>query len=231
MVDIQSQFQALPVFVGSASNAVRYLYLRPHDTGEPSTSGRCIFVNGIPARVTEEEFVRFVMKFGPVHTAALHPSRISSIVVFQDDTGAKAIMKAAKKGRPYIIDTMDRTQAYGLKDWVKRHKALKPGNAVLQRQLDTWMDEYEEREARKKEAALAAMEDDGWTVVQRHKGRKKNTNEVSGVTVGAVAAAAAEEIARKKRPAVHENFYKFQQKAKRRSGKQNMTCVSILFVC
>lgn len=63
---------------------------------------------------------------------------------------------------------------------------------------------------------MAAMEEDGWTVVQRHKGRKKNTSE-SGVTVGAVAAAAATARAAKKRPVEHTDFYRFQQREKRRN--------------
>eukprot|EP00889_Picochlorum_renovo_P008561 jgi/Picre1/35591/NNA_003052.t1 len=58
------------------------------------------------------------------------------------------------------------------------------------------VEEFEEREAREKEEAMARMEDDGWTVVRRYKGRKKNTDEASGITVGAVAPAAAQEIAK-----------------------------------
>lgn len=110
---------------------------------------------------------------------------------------------------------------FGLKGWVKehRHSYNQMTNARLQRQLDAWMEEFEEREAREKEEALMRMEDDGWTVVRRHKGRKKNTDDVSGITVGAVAAVAAQEIAlrAKEKEEKHENFYRFQQKEKRRS--------------
>lgn len=52
---------------------------------------------------------------------------------------------------------------------MEAHKAEKPGNAELQAQLDAWMEEFEEEEAARKREALASMEDDGWTVVQRHK--------------------------------------------------------------
>jgi len=52
---------------------------------------------------------------------------------------------------------------------VEQHKALKPGNGELQAALDEWMEEWEEEEARRREEALQAQEDDGWTVVQRHK--------------------------------------------------------------
>lgn len=53
-------------------------------------------------------------------------------------------------------------------------------------------------------------------MVQRHKGRKKNAGE-GGVTVGAVAAAAAGARAAKKRTIEHTDFYRFQQREKRRN--------------
>lgn len=53
--------------------------------------------------------------------------------------------------------------------WVEEHKAQKPGNAELQAELDEWMAEWEEEEARRRAEALAAQQDEGWTVVQRHK--------------------------------------------------------------
>lgn len=211
----QRHFAVLRAFIGSDSTRLRYLFLRPHV--DESTEHPSLFVTGIPAGVTDEEFVRFAMKFGHVHTAALHPSRLSAIIVFASDKGMHSMMKAAKKGKPVIIERQVKKEAYGLKSWVKQHKAMKPGNAVLQRRLDVWMEDYEDKEKKEKEAALKAMEEDGWTVVQRHKGRKKNTNESSGVTVGAVAAAAAEEMAKTKVQKSHENFYKFQQREKRKS--------------
>lgn len=52
---------------------------------------------------------------------------------------------------------------------MEEHKALKPGNGELQAALDEWMEEWEAEEERKRQEALRAQEDDGWTVVQRHK--------------------------------------------------------------
>ena len=62
------------------------------------------------------------------------------------------------------------------------------------------------------------MQDDGWTVVQRHKGRKKNTSE-KGTTVGAVAAGAARAAAQRKHLSIEDNFYRFQQRDRRRQGE------------
>lgn len=52
---------------------------------------------------------------------------------------------------------------------MEEHKALKPGNGELQAALDEWMEEWEAEEEHKRQEALKAQEDDGWTVVQRHK--------------------------------------------------------------
>ena len=46
---------------------------------------------------------------------------------------------------------------------------MKPGNAELQAALDEWMAEFEAEEEARRAAALAVQQDDGWTLVQRHK--------------------------------------------------------------
>ncbi len=52
---------------------------------------------------------------------------------------------------------------------MEQHKAQTPGNAELQRALDAWTEQFEADEERRRQEALQAMEDEGWTVVQRHK--------------------------------------------------------------
>lgn len=214
-------FDALPFFLWSDESPLRYMFIKPHKTPEHDDENT-IFMSGIPSGLTEEECLQFVTAFGPVTTLAMHPTRSSALVVFESHRGADKMIKDAKKGKPRIIRRIPRQELFGLKAWVKGHaKACRPGNAALQRQLDRWMEEFEEREAREKEEAMARMEDDGWTVVRRYKGRKKNTDEASGITVGAVAPAAAQEIAKKRqrRDAVYENFYASQKREKRRSGR------------
>lgn len=78
-------------------------------------------------------------------------------------------------------------------------------------------------QARKEREAKAA-EDDGWTLVVGKAGRKKNTD-AEGTAVGAVApevaARAAEEQARKKKKVQVLDFYRFQERDRRRSGEWN----------
>lgn len=219
--DTREEWNALPFFLWSDESPLRYMFIKPHTTSEYDEN-TVVFTSGIPSGLTEEECLQFVTSFGAVTTLAMHPTRSSALVVFESSRGAEKMIKAAKKGQPRIIRRIPRGGFFGLKAWVKGHaKACRPGNAALQRELDRWMEEFEEREAKEKEEAMARMEDDGWTVVRRYKGRKKNTNEVSGITVGAVAPAAAREIAakRQRRDAVYENFYASQKREKRRSGR------------
>lgn len=213
----EAEFLDLGIHYGSTAQ-LRHLFLKKHAAENEFNDSRSLFVVGIPAGVIEEEVMEFFSKFGVIERAAMHSSRTSAMVIFESDKAMDKILKGVKKGKTFIWERKPRTQPFGLKAWVNAHKAQKPGNTVLEKQLDEWMEAYEEREAKEKAEALNAMQEDGWTVVQRYKGRKKNTNESSGVTVGAVAAGAAQEIARRKRARVHENFYSFQKRDQRKSG-------------
>lgn len=52
---------------------------------------------------------------------------------------------------------------------IESHKAKSPGNAALQQQLDTWMEQWELSEKECHNAVAAASADEGWTVVTRQK--------------------------------------------------------------
>jgi hypothetical protein len=63
------------------------------------------------------------------------------------------------------------------------------------------------------------MAGDGWTVVVRSKGRKRARDSGGVATVsGGVAHAAAAAAAEGKKDQKYEDFYRFQQRDKRRSG-------------
>ena len=216
MSDPNTSYSVLPIKLHPDSKTVRYLYLKPHSGQAELPQGRAVFVAGLPAELHDDAILELFSLFGQVERAAVHGSRVSAVVLYSSKQGRDGVLKAATKGKTIRLDVQPPVGAHGLKAWVVAHKAEKPGNNELQQQLDDWMEEFEAEEERRKTEARAAMEEDGWTVVQRHKGRKKNTSE-SGVTVGAVAAAAAVARAAKKRPAEYTNFYRFQQRDKRRN--------------
>lgn len=211
-----TSYQPLPIRLRPSSNIVRHVYIKAHAGDDSLPKDRTLFVVGLPVELDEGGLLQLFSKYGQVERAAIHGSRLSAVVLYTQSAARKAVMKAAAKGRTVQLDVPPPS---GLKGWVEAHKAQKPGNAELQRQLDVWTEEFEAEEERRKAAALAAMEEDGWTVVQRHRGRKKNTSE-SGTTVGAVAAGAAATQAGKKQTVLHNNFYRFQQRDKRRTGER-----------
>jgi hypothetical protein len=212
-----TSYHALAIQLRRTSKIVRYLYIKAH-TGEDSLpKERTIFVAGLPVELDEGALLQLFSKFGEVQRAAIHSSRLSAVVLYTGAAGQAAAIKAAAKGRkPLQLDLAPPAQPHGLKAWVEAHKALKPGNGELQQALDEWTEEFEAAEAARREAALAAMADDGWTVVQRHRGRKKNASD-TGATVGAVAASAAATRGEKRQAPLHENFYRFQQRDRRRT--------------
>lgn len=233
--DDGESWSSLPIsFEASGYTRTRHLYIKyhhhnnsgriEHSKGAPGEESTCVFMCGIPAGVTEEECLQFVSQFGPVQTVALHGTRTSALIVYETHKSCRKMFQTAEKGRVTTFQRIPKKEPCGLKAWVLEHKAAYNinTNRVLQKQLDAWMEEFEEREAKEKEEALNKMEDDGWTVVRRHKGRKKNVDEASGITVGAVAPAAARHVLEARKANVkekrHENFYKFQQREKRRSG-------------
>ncbi|KAJ7527391.1 hypothetical protein O6H91_16G051700 [Diphasiastrum complanatum] len=118
------------------------------------------------------------------------------------------------------IDSNDCSRLKGLKKWIWEYRAKRPGIPVLQKQVDTFIAEYEVHEEQaKKEREAAAANDEGWTLVVNKGGRKKVTDSESGIKVGAVAISKAEKQNEKKKSNEQAtlNFYRFQ----RREGRRN----------
>lgn len=216
MAEPSTSYSVLPIKLHPKSSLVRHLYLKPQSGEGTQQQGRAVFVAGLPAELHDGALLELFSTFGDVERAAVHGSRLSAVVLYSTKKGRDTLLKAAAKGKTIKLDVSPPDGPQGLKAWVEAHKAQKPGNAELQRRLDEWMEDYEVEEERRKTEAMTAMEEDGWTVVQRHKGRKKNTSD-TGVTVGGVAAAAAVARAGQKRSLEHTDFYRFQQREKRRS--------------
>lgn len=232
MTEPSTSYHVLHVKLNSPNfHSTRYLYLKPHASQDGLPKDRALFISGLPVELDEGALLQLFSKYGEVERAAMHGSRVSAVVLYASKKGRDAALKAADKAKVAEVNPSPATKPFGLKAWVEAHKAEKPGNGELQRRLDVWMEEYEAEEERRKAQALAAMQDDGWTVVQRHKGRKKNTSESGTATVGAVAAAAARAAAQKKTPAAHADFYRFQQRDRRRQGEApEPYCYTVLTV-
>ncbi|KAI7841347.1 hypothetical protein COHA_004965 [Chlorella ohadii] len=231
MAEASTSYRVLPVRLVAPSGGpplTRYLYIRPHSSPEDGLpKDRAVFVAGIPQQLQGTALVDLFTRFGEIERAALHGSRVSAVLLYAAAAGRDKLMRATGKRRAVELQLPEPPEPHGLKAWVEEHRALKPGNAELQASgaaaalraaLDEWMAEWEAEDAARRAAALKANEEEGWTVVQRHKGRKKNAS-ASGVTVAGVAgAAAAAQLAEKaKKDHTHADFYRFQQREKRRN--------------
>jgi len=116
-------------------------------------------------------------------------------------------------------DTATPDALRGMKKWIGNYKAKRPGVEVLQRQIDQWMADYDEREQQTERDREDAEAEDGWTVVVAKTGRKKTTDD-TGISVGAVALEAAEDRGNKKRRKKADaalDFYRFQRHEARRN--------------
>lgn len=89
--------------------------------------------------------------------------------MFSDPDGAHVALGHAGKGQIIEFPIPEPGGTVGLKAWVQQHKAQRPGNSELQKQLDNWMAEHEAAEERKRREREASMAEDGWTVVVRSK--------------------------------------------------------------
>ncbi|WJX71965.1 hypothetical protein P8452_55893 [Trifolium repens] len=118
----------------------------------------------------------------------------------------------------HVISSGEDDCSNGMQKWIMEYHQSRPGLEVLQNQIDEFITTYEEKleEERKAKEALAA--EGGWTVVVQKKGRKKTTDSESGIAVGSVAQAAAEnKLAKKKHKEVGLDFYRFQKREAQRN--------------
>ncbi|XP_062080200.1 uncharacterized protein LOC133784950 [Humulus lupulus] len=128
-------------------------------------------------------------------------------------------LKSLEKEETAIEDGVYLISSKGMKKWItKYHQSRRPGLTILQERIDEFMTAHEaqlEEERKEREARVAGG---GWTVVTHHKGRKKTTDAESGITVGSVAQAVADnKLAKKKTNEVGLDFYRFQRKESQRN--------------
>ncbi|XP_062119914.1 uncharacterized protein LOC133834340 isoform X2 [Humulus lupulus] len=118
----------------------------------------------------------------------------------------------------YLISSGDEDCSKGMKKWITKYHQSRPGLTILQERIDEFITTHEaqlEEERKEREARVA---EGGWTVVTHHKGRKKTTDAESGITVGSVAQAVADnKLAKKKTNEVGLDFYRFQRKESQRN--------------
>jgi ribosomal RNA-processing protein 7 len=193
-------YGTLTVRLRSGSNVPKHLYIKAHEgKGDEHSKGVALFVAGIPQQLTESRLYSLFEVFGTVNKArppalqpssspcidqcqeililqvVVHPKRTSSIVLFHEACALTAALSAGRQGTVVELpeDKDDEGPSEGLRAMVEAHKARYPGNTVLQKQLDEWMEAFELEEERKRKEAEEAAAEDGWTVITKRAGRKR----------------------------------------------------------
>ena len=149
------------------------------------------------------------------HAGQGAPDVAGGLVKFADGRGVKRALAAAVRGGEPLDPPDSTARAVGLESWVNDFRDAAPGPERLQQRIDSWGTEFEAETARNEAAGKANASDDGWTVVEAKRGRRK-TNDGDGTTVGGIRAATADRR-RTDGPKIQENFYRHQQREARRN--------------
>lgn len=122
-----------------------------------------------------------------------------------------------QKTLPIVIQPNENGPLRGMRKWLADYHSKRPGFHVLQQRIDKFVADFEATEEKERKEREAAAAEEGWTVVEHHKGRKKTADLESGIKVGGVALAAAERNLKKGKKDIALNFYRFQRREARRN--------------
>ena len=175
----------------------------------------------MPPGWSDAHLAELMSGFGGVAEASLvtldsAPDVAGGLVRFDDAKSVKRALAAAVRGGDALDPPASLARSVGLESWVGDFRDARPGPEIVKSRIDEWFTLYEAEEERKAAALkAAAAADDGWTVVEAKRGRRKTTDD-DGTAVGGIRAATADQ---RRKPGLQpkENFYRFQQREKRRS--------------
>ena len=220
---VEKRWRPLPVRLSHGSAFTRHVYLRApsRDATGFNPEGLALFVAAVPGGWGEAHLREVMARFGAVAEASLvtldsAPDVAGGLVRFEEAKGLERALASAVENAPPLDPPESFARAVGLESWVNEHRDARPGPEMVQSSLDEWFAAFEAEEERKAAAAKEeAAADDGWTVVEAKRGRRKTTDD-EGTAVGGIRAATADQ---RRKPGLQpkENFYRFQQREKRRS--------------
>ena len=228
------RWHPLPVRLDFGSAFSRHVFLRAASSSggvDGADEGVALFVAAVPPRWTAAHLSELLSThFGAVEDVSLvtldaAPDVAGALARFERAESAAAALNAARRGAAPLDPPASLAPASsgggappatGLERWVREFRdARRGGPDAVRADIDAWFEAHEREEARKaREAREAASADDGWTVVEAKRGRRKTTD-VAGTAVGGIRAATADRR-RNDGPKLRENFYRFQQREKRR---------------
>ncbi|KAG1448337.1 hypothetical protein G6F56_008971 [Rhizopus delemar] len=217
-------FKVLPIKV---TDSVRhYIYMRKHqsqNSAQDQNADRTLFLLNLPVDTTDRHLRKIFkaqtiteIKYGSEpypEFRQLHTSGSSAHVVFKKKSEANDALNMQRVEKKWAKDS-ENDQPLGFSRYTLKHTLSRPDPKILQEQVDTFMKKFKEDEYRKERETLERMnqmDDDGFTVVVRH---KKNKTTDGSISVSAVSSDMAETIRAKPKKELH-NFYRFQTREKK----------------
>ncbi|KDR09508.1 ribosomal RNA-processing protein 7 homolog A isoform X1 [Zootermopsis nevadensis] len=191
-------FKAFPVKFSAESTTQHWLYYKEHSVREKNSSkptNRTLFIINVPPYCNKDCFKRIFSVCGSVTSVFFHqkPSagttppeesqfftkcpRIKGFkvayVVFEDNRGLQRALKLGENMKPVILCTKETPILCGLQKWCQEYNNRIPDISLLQKEIDTFMEKFDDEAHRKalKEKEMMQEDEEGWITVTK-RGRK-----------------------------------------------------------
>ncbi|KAI8367285.1 SSU rRNA processing protein [Blakeslea trispora] len=224
-------FKILPVIMTEDKSVRHYFYMRKHDSKsliDENIRDRTLFLLNLPTDTTDRH-IKKLFKGHPIDQITYKEQKVhqrelrrlftsgsSAHVVFSTDQDLVDVLNMHRVEKKWAREDEESEQPLGLGRYVLTYQLSRPNAHDLQKEVDSFMMKFKEDEYKKERETLERMnqmDDDGFTVVVRHKKAKTTDGSINVASISADAADAYQP--KKKKELV--NFYRFQM----REQKQN----------
>ncbi|KAJ9589122.1 hypothetical protein L9F63_017581 [Diploptera punctata] len=193
-----SGFKAFPVKFSIESTAQHWLFYKEHSVREKNADkppDQTLFIINVPPYCTEESFKRIFSEYGKVISVFFHQKPSAGLppieesqffprhplikgfkvayVVFENIKGLQKALKLHTRIEPLILSTDETPIICGLQKWCKEYNERIPDVSLLKKDIDNFMEKYdnEESENAQKEKETMEEDDEGWVTITK-RGRK-----------------------------------------------------------
>lgn len=203
-------FVALPLQFSSSSTSFHSLYMKEHSVrvnDETKPIGQTLFVINVPPYVTEDSLKNAFASVGKIHHVLFDENEENIIkndgfrkayIVFKS---RECLLKALKLTNLNVLSTKSNPLKMGVEKWVEEYNESIKSPELLQKEIDEFMQNYDENEKSNKNDIT---DDDGWTVVTKG-GRKPGLSRKESV-LNNLDAKNSKKLKKKEL----KNFYTFQ---------------------
>eukprot|EP00878_Enallax_costatus_P032670 GHUV01035920.1.p1 GENE.GHUV01035920.1~~GHUV01035920.1.p1 ORF type:complete len:166 (+),score=35.05 GHUV01035920.1:268-765(+) len=129
-------YKALGLRLHVNSPFISYVFIK-HHVGHDSDSevANALYVTGLPLGLDEVSLEGIFAVFGEVANVVVHPTKRSAALVYDDSSNVTKALSHAASGQIIECPLPLPEGPLGLKAWVAQHKARRPGNQQLQKQV------------------------------------------------------------------------------------------------